>query len=102
MQTKEVRDGLDFASDAERKDPAQLFQAANVHLSDSREADLIVAGRGSMRGADNGWYRLVLSPRTHPRVVLFAGCNALELMRTKTNGYRDIHTYWASAGTESE
>jgi len=69
MQTKEVRDGLDFASDAERKDPAQLFPAAKVHLSDSREADLIVAGRGSMKAPTTigiGWYcHRVLTPESY-------------------------------------
>jgi hypothetical protein len=102
MGTREVRGGFDFASAGVPRDPAQLFRAAEVHLTGSRKADLIVAGVGPMRGADNDWYWVVRSPHAHPRVVLFAGCLLFEVTRSKTNGYRNIHTFWASAGVESE
>jgi hypothetical protein len=55
-----------------------------------------------MRGADNDWFWVVRSPHAHPRVLFFAGCSEFEVMRSKTNGYRNIHTLRASAGVESE
>jgi len=97
LRTKEVRDELRVASDLERRNPVQLFRASEVHLEGSDEVDLVVAGVVPMSGADNDWYWVVLSPHTNPRIVLFAGCNTLELLGAKTNGYRNIRTSWSSA-----
>jgi len=48
--------------------------------------------RRNRETADNGWFWLVSSARKNPRVVLFAGGNALEIMDSKTKGYRDIES----------
>jgi hypothetical protein len=90
LETKEVKQELTFVSDSERKNAAQLFQASEVHLNGPDEVDLIVIGIPPMAGADSGWFWIVRSANKNPQMVLFAGGNTLELMDSKTLGYRDI------------
>lgn len=96
MEREEAREGLHFASPSERDNPAQLFRAAEVHLSRLDEADLVVIGVGAMSGADQGWFWVVRSTRKDPNIILFAGGNSLALMDGRTNGYRDIRCVWSS------
>jgi hypothetical protein len=96
METKQATQGSDFASDAQRANPAQLFRAAAVHLISKDEVDLVVIGVPPMSGADTGWFWVVRSARKDPEVVLFADGNSLEVMDTKTNGSRDIRSIWSS------
>jgi hypothetical protein len=77
--------------------PAELFRAAEVHLGDPDEVDLIVTGVPPMSGADNDWFWIVRSARKNPNVILFAGATSLELMNGKTLGLRDIRTVWYGA-----
>jgi len=101
LRRAEVKGNLGQTTNEERNNPAQMFQAAEVHLHNPDEVDLVVEGNGAMSGADNSWFWVVLSSRKDPQVVLFAGGNSLELMATKTEGYRDIRSNWASAGQAS-
>ena len=95
LRTKQARLGLQFATDVEEKNPAQLFRGAEVHLGGPDEVDLVVIGIPPMTGADNGWF-WVVRPHNHPKVVLFAGGNSLEIMDSRTNGLRDIRSDWSS------
>ena len=97
LETKEAEQGLDLANDSKQDHPTQLFRAAEVHLSRPDEVDLVVIGVCPMCGADNGWFWLVRSARSDPKVVLFAGGNILELMNSRTNGCRDIRSAWSSS-----
>ena len=54
-----------------------------------------------MSGADNTWFWVVRSAHRDPEVVLFAGGNSLEVLASRTNGYHDIRTDWASAAATS-
>jgi|SRR5579859_255676 len=96
LKTKAAKEGLAFASDSERSNPAQLFRAAAVHLSRTDDIDFVVRGIDWMSGADNDWFWIVRSAHTQPRVVLFVGGNSIELMRTRTNGYCNIRSDWSS------
>ncbi|HWX55630.1 MAG TPA: hypothetical protein VN176_13655 [Verrucomicrobiae bacterium] len=95
-----VREMLDSATDSEKRDPAQLLVAAEIHLNDLHHTDLIVMGHYPLGGADHYWYWVVRSARQNPKIVLWAHCNSLELMSSRTNGYRDIRTDWAVAAVE--
>lgn len=94
-------DTFDVLSDAEKRDPAQLFQAAEVHLGAPDEIDLVVIGLGKMRGAENRWFWVVRSARQNPQVILFGGGDSLEVTDKKTHGLKDIRVVWMSS-TETE
>jgi hypothetical protein len=96
-QTDEARDGLRQASPSERNNPERLFRASEVHLSRSAEIDVVVMGVGVMSGGDQSWFWVVRSERNNPTVVCFAGGNSLDLLNSRTNGYRDIESSWSSA-----
>ena len=97
LKTDEVKDNLGSASPSQRSNPSSLFRAAEVHLHAPDVIDFVVIGRSPMSGADNTWFWIVRSARGKPQVVLFAGSNSLEIMASRTNGYRDIRCDWASA-----
>jgi hypothetical protein len=96
LETKQAIQGLDQASEAQRRNPSLLFHAAEVHLSRHDQLDLVVVGVPPMAGADTGWFWIVRSVRKNPQVVLFTDANSLEIMDTKTNGSRDIRCIWSS------
>ena len=103
LKTRQAGEGLEFASDRERADPAQLFRATEVHLSSSEGVDLVVLGIPPMSGADNDWFWIVhSSPHSAPRVLLFAGGYSLELLNNRTHGYPDIRSSWSSASETEE
>jgi hypothetical protein len=62
LKTKQAKQGLEFANASQRNNPAQLFRAAEIHLSRPEEVDLAVIGIPPMRGADNAWFWLVRPP----------------------------------------
>lgn len=78
LKTKWAKQGLEFANDSQRDNPAQLFRAAEIHLTRWDDVDLVVIGIPPMRGADNCWFWVVRSARNHPRVVLVGGGNSLD------------------------
>jgi hypothetical protein len=97
LDTKQAIQGLDQASDAQRRNPSLLFRAAEIHLSRRDEQDLVVVGVPPMAGTDTAWFWIVRSVRKNPQIVLFADGNSLEVMDTKTNGARDIRCIWSSS-----
>src|SRR5437899_11433444 len=96
LKTEEGKQGLERATDSEKKEPTQLFRAARVHLRAPEESDLVIKGTGAMSGADNDWFWIVLSAQKNPRIALFAGGSLLEVMPSRTNGYRDIRSDWSN------
>jgi hypothetical protein len=102
LKTKQAKVGLEDANDSARENPARMFRAAGVHLSGSEKAGLVVIGIPPMRGADNCWFWIVRSTRRGPKVVLFAGGYSLELLRGKTNGFRNIRSTWSSPSETEE
>lgn len=78
------------------EDRNKYFSAVEVHLSGPNEVDYVLEGMPPLNGADNAWFWVVLSARTHPKVVLFASGGFLELLNDRTNGDRDIQSVWQS------
>jgi len=95
LATDAAKEGLAYASPAQRANPAQLFRAAEVHLQPG-EADLVVIGVCPMCGADTAWFWIITSASQNPKVVLAAGGNSLEVLGSSTKGYRDIQSVWSS------
>jgi len=92
-----AKETFDILNDSEKSNPSQLFQAAEVHLRRPDEVDLVVIGLGRMRGAENSWFWIVGSARKDPQVILFGGGDSLEILTSKTKGYRDIGIVWMSS-----
>jgi len=84
-------------SDSQKANPAQLFQAGEVHLNSADQVDLVEIGLAPMKGADAGWVWIVRSARKEPQVVLFGGGDSLEVLDNKTHGYKDIRIAWSSS-----
>ena len=110
LQTDAGRDGFVTTNEciaahrcnADRNDPATLFRAIEVHLASRAEADLLVIGICPMCGVDNDWFWLVRSVDKQPTVVLWAGGNCIQLLRSQTNGLSDVQSAWSSgAGTST-
>jgi len=99
LQTKEIKEALASENGQQKDNPAHLFRAGEVHLSASDDVDLVVVGTSPLSGADNSWFWVVSSARLAPRVVLWASGNYLKVMGSRTNGYRNIRSFWASAST---
>lgn len=101
FQRDEVKEGLDLANDAQRRDPARLFRAAVIHLHTIDESDLVVIGLPPMSGEDDDWFWIVRSFQRNPEVVLFVGASSLQFMASSTKGYRDVRTVWLGASETS-
>src|SRR5271165_3925409 len=99
LQTEEIEEALNYASQEQQDNPAQLFRAAELRLGGPDEVDLVVVGTSPFSGADNSWFWVVNSARSAPRVVLWASGNYIKVMDTRTNGYSNIRSFWASAST---
>jgi hypothetical protein len=97
LKTDEGKQGLSDAKQRRVGDVNHLFRGTRIHLNDNNDADFLVIGTFPMSGADNTWFWMVSSAPPKPRVLLFAGCNSVEIMRDKTNGYRNIRCLWSSA-----
>lgn len=84
-----------------RRDLAGLFIAVRIDLSGPPNEDFLVLGRFPMSGGDCGWFWIVHSVRNHPRVILFAHTDSVELRRSSANGLKIIQTEWWSAAAYS-
>lgn len=96
LATDAAKEGLGYADAAQRSNPAQLFRAAEVHLTQPGQADLVVIGVCPMCGADTAWFWIVSSASQHPKVILAAAGNILEVLGSTNKGYRDIQSTWSS------
>lgn len=98
----EVKDNLFLHNvrDSKPKNLGRLFTASQIHLGPADEVDLIIMGNEGMGGADNAYFWVVRSAYQNPVIVLWAGADGLDVLMTKTNGYRDIWTGWNSPSEE--
>lgn len=96
LQRNEVKQDLPFFIDSKPATPDQLFTTTEIHLSSTSEADLVVAGIPPMTGADNDWYWIIRTGHKNPKVILFLGCNGFQVLKTTTNGYHDIRSFWGA------
>ena len=94
LSTREGKEGLSRATELQKKNPGQMFRAAEVHLRGADEADLVIEGVAPMANGDHDWFWIVRPAGKKPRLVLFAGGNSLEVQDSRTNSYRDISSVW--------
>jgi hypothetical protein len=96
LATNEAEYARQLSLEKPDEDRNKYFSAVEVHLSGTYEVDYVVEGNLPLAGADNAWFWVVRSARTHPKVVLFASGGFLELLKSRTNGYRNIRSVWQS------
>jgi hypothetical protein len=77
-----------------RMHPDRLFFATDAHLGNPNEVDFIVGGIAPLCAADGGFFWVVRSTPKKPKVILSAAGNYIEVLDTRTHGYRDIRTIW--------
>jgi hypothetical protein len=94
LSTREGKEGLARASDLQKKNPGQMFRAAEIHLRGADEADLVIEGVSPMANGDHDWFWIVRPAGKRPRLILYAGGNSLEVQDSRTNLYRDISSVW--------
>jgi hypothetical protein len=69
LRRPEVMQNWAEITDAEKKNPAHLFTAAEIDLGTSGDVDLIVEGGSLMSGADNEWFWIVRSAHKNPSSI---------------------------------
>jgi hypothetical protein len=97
LRTPEARDAADRLEGLDRDGLRKIFSVVKIHLSDSSEEDEVVLGSLPLSGADNDWFWIVRRLPGHTQVVLFANGLSLELLNSRTFGYKNIRTSWNAA-----
>lgn len=97
LRTSEARDAADALAGLDRERLRRIFKVVKVHLSDSSEEDEVVLGSDPLSGADNNWFWIVRRLRGHAQAILFANGLSLELLNSRTSGYKNIRTSWSAA-----
>lgn len=82
------------ASSLQRDMSMCSFKASAIDLNDDGLEDFVVRGTGYCSGADNFWFWIVTNDKGHYRVTEMTGVSCIEVLPTKTNGFRDIRTTW--------
>lgn len=79
--------------------PAEWLRTSAIHLNGLTETDLVVIGRGA--GHAVPFY--ILRPTSHGyKVILNSGGDSLRVLRTRSNGYRDLQLEGFAAGTTTK
>lgn len=97
LKTPQALQAADALAKLDREELRKTFSVVKVHLSDSTEDDEVVLGSDPMSGADNDWFWIVRRLPDRAQVVLFANGLSLELLDTRTLGYKNIRTSWGAA-----
>ena len=97
LKTPEAENAKEKLAALDREKLRNLFQVVPIHLSSSMETDYIALGRDPLSGADCFWFWLVRPVGNHAQVILFSNALTVQLLPTRTNGYRDIRSTWSSA-----
>jgi hypothetical protein len=84
--------------DALKESPQNLFEASTVHLHSATENDLVVIAEGPLVGGNvTTFWVFQQAPTGMKLVVGNAHTHDLEILRTRTLGYRDIKLTGATA-----
>jgi hypothetical protein len=98
LATEEADLMRDYLKGLSRHELLGLFKGIQLHLADSGETEYLVLGKSPMTGGDCDWYWVVRSSgKCQPEIILFANTNVIDLLRSKTNGHKDIRGEWSAA-----
>jgi hypothetical protein len=94
IKSPEVAETGDENMRPDRESLRKSFEVVPVELGSTDEKDYVVLGGGDYTGADCHWFWIVRVRQGAGQVLLFAPGLVVEILRRKTNGYRDIKESW--------
>ena len=97
LKTPEADEMREELEKLDHEDLRSLFGVVKTHLKNASETDEVVIGNDPMSGADNDWFWIVRDMGDHAQILLFANGNDLDLLKIRTNEYKEIETMWSSA-----
>lgn len=84
----------------QESDIASWFSASAVDLNNDHLSDLVVKSKKDcLNGADNDWFWILRNTGRGYQLVLFGGALGVTLLKTRTQGFRNIETDFATAST---
>jgi hypothetical protein len=98
LKTPEAKENWNRLQKLTREELQQLFIVIRVHLKDSDETDEVVLGKDPMSGADCDWFWIVRDKGDQAQVLLFENTYGVYLLKSRTNGYRDIRSVGVAGG----
>jgi|ERR1044071_859267 hypothetical protein len=96
-----VRNALESENISVERIPLSWFSAGRVHLSNSRDGDLVVMGIGPLRGANITTFWVFLATAHGYKLVLGAPAHTLRVRNTRRREHRDIELISATAAVVS-
>ncbi|HEX8713694.1 MAG TPA: hypothetical protein VF730_17595 [Terracidiphilus sp.] len=96
LNTPEARENAGALQKLSHEDLRKIFSVVKIRLSDSNEVDEVALGHDPMSGADNDWFWIVRRSPGRPKVILSANGLSLELLDSRTLGYKNIRTFWSA------
>ncbi len=97
LKTPEAKDARVQLAALDREKLRSLFQVVPINLGSRNETDYIELGSLPLSGADCFWFWLIRPVGSCAQVILFANALTLQLLPTRSHGYRDICSTWGSA-----
>ena len=94
MKSPEVSETGDDDKKPDRESVRKSFQAVPVDLGGTNEEDYIVLGGGEYTGADCHWFWIVRVKQGKGQVLLYTPGLTVEILRRRTNCYRNIKESW--------
>lgn len=94
LSSQEARSSSDDLEGLDREAKRKLFEAVRVDLTGRGEEDYVVLGNDPMGGADNHWFWIVRVSEGRAQILLFTQGLTVQLLRKRTNDYRDIKESW--------
>jgi hypothetical protein len=94
----DVREAMAYEHISGGQPPASWFLPSEVHLNGPHEADLIVVGAGPILGANVTLFWVFRPSRSGGfNLLLRVSAHDLNIMESRTGGYRDIEVVAATA-----
>ncbi|HEY2858415.1 MAG TPA: hypothetical protein VGJ21_08365 [Terracidiphilus sp.] len=92
-----VREAMEDSEPPVKVPPQGWFSASRIHLGATEEEDLIIEARGPLVGANIDTFWIILRTPKRPVLVLTASAHDLMVKKSRSNGYRDIELFSATA-----
>jgi hypothetical protein len=103
MNSRQVREALANAKEKPVDlDLTKLLKGTPIQLSNSHSRYFILKSETEpLAGVDNTWFWIVRQSGDRATTLLWMGANCVEILHTRTQGYRDVAAHWSSAAAES-
>jgi hypothetical protein len=92
---KEVKSTCSGDAAFQARDVRSLFSASRITLNQHR-AYILKSGHHCLTGGDNDWFWIYLNTAQRYRMVLTGGTISVDVLSSRTQGFRDIETNMAT------